>query len=846
MRFYLFMILIGSVFISAALTAQVVSSPNTQTYSLRGASIVFDKKEELPVKIAAQLFQEDIQRVTGKLPEMNRDNAPVLVIAGTIENSTYLDQLERSGKADFSALKGKWEAYVIQTVKTPWKDVKEALVIAGSDKRGVAYGLMDLSRQMGVSPWYWWADVPVEKRTEIWVDRSLTLNESPGVQYRGIFLNDEAPALSGWAHEKFGGFNHKFYRHVFELMLRLKSNYIWPAMWGNAFYDDDPANILTADSFGIVTGTSHHEPLMRAHDEWRRYGNNGAWNYETNKKALREFWTLGLERAWNEKIVSIGMRGDGDEPMTEETATALLEHIVADQRRIIRNVTGKPAHQTPQLWALYKEVQDYYDKGMRVPDDVTLLLCDDNWGNIRRLPDPAEPPRKGGYGIYYHFDYVGGPRNYKWINTNPLPRIWEQMHLAWQHQVKKIWIVNVGDLKPMELPISFFLDYAWNPEKITEKHIQSYTNNWAGEQFPKQFAERTGRLLAAYAKFNSRRKPELLDGNTYAFSYNEWKRVTAEYEKLYHQAKAIDRQLPPQYRDAFFQLVLHPIQASSNLYNLYYYAAKNHVASRHKSGRTNYYAAMARNYYAQDSLITMDYHTRQNGKWNHMMSQTHIGYTYWQQPEVQVMPQLFELQEGEELDIGIEGKEEWFEPPARKAGQKKFTEMDGVVSMHAGRFAGKVDIDSVGFRVIPDLGRTGSAITSFPVTARVKNPENAPHVVFEFENKTEAPFEAIFYFSPTLNFYNEPEGLRFAVGVDNKPLQIRSMQNDADTKRWEDWVAENIIRVPVKMEALNAGSHRLKYAMISNGVVLQKIVLDFGGMKKSYLGPPETFKTMEK
>ena len=231
-------------------------------------------------------------------------------------------------------------------------------------------------------------------------------------------------------------------------------------MWGNAFYYDDSLNIKSADEYGIVIGTSHHEPLMRAHEEWKYYGKGRKWNYDSTEAGLKEFWKGGMERAWNEKIVSVGMRGDGDEPMSRETATALLERIVKDQRQIIEEVTRQPASKTPQLWALYKEVQDYYDKGMRVPDDITLLLCDDNWGNIRKLPKLTDPPRKGGYGIYYHFDYVGGPRNYKWLNTNPIPRVWEQMHLAWEYNARQIWIVNVGDIKPMEFPITFFLDYA--------------------------------------------------------------------------------------------------------------------------------------------------------------------------------------------------------------------------------------------------------------------------------------------------------------------------------------------------------------------------------------------------
>ena len=310
-------------------------------------------------------------------------------------------------------------------VRNPFPGVHQALVITGSDRRGTAYGVFELSRAIGVSPWYWWADVPVKHADALYLPPHNFVSNTPGVKYRGFFINDEAPALSGWVHEKFGNFNHEFYEHVFELLLRLKANYLWPAMWGNAFNDDDKLNPVLASQYGIVMGTSHHEPMLRAQQEWKRFG-KGPWDYQKNAPVLDSFWRIGIQHMdSHESVVTVGMRGDGDKPMEEGSNIALLEKIVADQRQILQEVTGKDPATIPQSWALYKEVQDYYDKGMRVPDDVTLLLCDDNWGNVRKLPQAGEKPRGGGYGMYYHFDYVGGPRNYKWLNTNPLPRIWE-------------------------------------------------------------------------------------------------------------------------------------------------------------------------------------------------------------------------------------------------------------------------------------------------------------------------------------------------------------------------------------------------------------------------------------
>ncbi len=277
----------------------------------------------------------------------------------------------------------------------------------------------------------------------------------PAVKYRGIFLNDEAPALTGWVKEKYGSYNREFYMKVFELLLRLKGNYLWPAMWNSAFNEDDPLNPKLADEYGIVMGTTHHEPMLRAQQEWKRHG-TGPWDYSRNAAELQEFWKAGIERNKRyESIITVGMRGDGDLPMTEESNVALLEKIVAEQRKILAAEMNPDLSQVPQLWALYKEVQEYYEKGMRVPDDVTLLWCDDNWGNIRRLPTEQERKRAGGAGIYYHFDYVGDPRSYKWINTNPIPKVWEQMHLAYEYGATRIWIVNVGDLKRWNFRWSF-------------------------------------------------------------------------------------------------------------------------------------------------------------------------------------------------------------------------------------------------------------------------------------------------------------------------------------------------------------------------------------------------------
>jgi hypothetical protein len=842
---------------STSLFAQSIIS-NTKA---AGSVVLADPKETAVIYVsaddyflvqkAASFLQQDIEAVTGKKPAIVNTlpkSAKNLVILGSMDKSSVIRQLVNNKKITTDKISNKWEAYLVKTVTAPAPGISNALVITGSDKRGVAYGALELSRQMGVSPWYWWADVPVKKQGSVYIKPNTQSTDAPKVKYRGIFINDEAPAFSGWTKEKFGGVNHLVYEKVFELILRNKGNYLWPAMWGNAFNDDDTLNPILADKYGIVMGTSHHEPMLRAQQEWRRYG-KGRWDYDSNEVVLKGFWRKGIQNMGNhESIVTVGMRGDGDMPMTRGTATALLERIVKDQRQILEDVTKKPASSTPQLWALYKEVQDYYDKGMRVPDDVTLLLCDDNWGNIRKLPRLTDKPRKGGYGIYYHFDYVGGPRNYKWLNTNPIPRVWEQMHLAYEYNVRDIWIVNVGDIKPMEFPISFWFDYAWNPEKIGADDLKKYTENWAAEQFGPSHAAEIADIISTYSKYNGRRKPELLDANTYSIAnYNEAALVTLAYDGLLAKAEMINSVLPAEYRDAYFQLVLHPVKACSNLQQLYVAVAFNKFYAAKKDPYANQLADQVQQLYINDSLISVEYNTLANGKWNHMMDQTHIGYTYWQQPPRNRMPAVQRVGTDAitpEPAVSREEKPSTTESmiPATAKGTV-FFEQDGYVSIDAAHFTKAVNTNGITWKVLPDLGRTGSSISPFPVTAAIQKPGgSAPHLEYEvYINKADS-IKLQCYFSPTLNFHND-EGLQYGVSIDNEQPQIISINKDDNINRvWEGWVANSIIIKSSIHRSITAGKHIVKIWMVNPGVVLQKIVLDMGGVKPSYLGPPETMK----
>ena len=810
------------------------------------APILIDIKDDSLVIKSGHLFSEDIERVTGQKPIIHTDliSSPNLVIIGTINQSSLIQQLVKEHKLNIDSLKDKWEGYQIQLIKNPFQGVESALVIVGSDRRGAAYGVLEVSKQMGVSPWYWWADVPIKTKKEIYINLIYPLSDAPKVKYRGFFINDEAPCLSSWARVKFGGFNHTFYEKVFELLLRLKANYLWPAMWGNAFNNDDKLNPILANQWGIVMGTSHHEPMLRSQKEWQRFG-KGPWNYEQNEDTLKNFWKKGIENMGNhESMVTIGMRGDGDMPMSEGTAVNLLERIVRDQRQILENVTHKPASETPQVWALYKEVQDYYEKGMRVPDDVTLLLSDDNWGNIRKLPKFGEKKRAGGYGIYYHFDYVGDPRNYKWINTNNIARVYEQMHLASLYDANKMWIVNVGDIKPMEFPISFFMDYAWNPTLINEKDINGYYNSWATQQFGIANANDIAEVVSKYSLLIARRKPELLNANTYSITnYDEFANVVKEWNDLLKKADSISKSIPRIYKDAYFQLVLHPIKAVANLHEMYQAVALNAYYAENNNPIANDFAVTALDDYKKDSLITIEYNKGiASGKWNHFMDQTHIGYTSWNDPPHNIMPILKYVSSDVVADkITIKHKPTSTDTLIVDSMDKGnvFLEKDGYVSINAEHFTKAIPENK--WKVIPNIGIATAGVTTYPDSASDINPGiRDAQLQYDFYAYKHSRVEIKAYFSPTLNYHNLPKGTQYGISIDDEKPTLVSINKLKDNVVWRGWVANNYIITKSSHSRLSKGKHRVKFWNVNDGVVLQKLVIDFGGVKESYLGPPET------
>jgi len=915
-------------------------------------------------------LQNDIGRVTGTTPDLITGKVPrkrEVVIAGTIGKSHLIDKLIKKGRINADDITGKWESFLIQTVDKPFPGVSRALVIAGSDKRGTIYGIYEISGQIGVSPWHWWADVPVRKSDALYIEPGRFVSAEPSVKYRGIFLNDEYPALTRWVSFKYGNvtpsadppmppgvanYGSEFYSRIFEVLLRLKANYLWPAMWNNAFNEDDLRNAGLADEYGIVMGTSHQEPMIRAQKEWdRRYKSTlGSWSWTDHADTLVKFWRDGIRRNKDfESILTIGLRGADDTEMGPGGPAgniAKLEKIVDIQRRMIAEELNRDVTKVPQLWCLYKEVQDYYHAGMRVPDDVTLLWAEDNWGNVRRLPTAEERKRSGGAGVYYHFDYHGGPRSYQWINTSPIPKIWDQMSLAKQYGADRIWIVNVGHFRGYEVPMEYFLSLAYDTDAHTSDGMSEWTTQWAARQFGPEHAQEIAEIISAYTRFNGRRKPELLSPFTYSIvNYGEADRVTSEYNRLLIKAEGIKNLLPEEMQDAYFHLVLFPVKACALVNELYVAAGKNALYASQGRSAAGMMADRTEELFKADTTL-MGYYNRvyAGGRWKHFMDQAHLGYIAWndppenslraiklQRPEIPVAASLGVAVEGsaeawpgtdgapilppfdvfnrqtryiELFNRGnepfeytvmadnpwitvshtagtvthqqrIELKVDWpvitygnhegtvtvkgagsevnvrvtaFNPAEpQPATVEGFVEADGYVSMEAASYTLNVDTDDRYWEWIEDYGRTLSGLRATAVTdAPPAVPgKDAPLLEYKMYLFSTGEFETVLHVAPSLNFLPDRD-FKIGLSVDDSEPQIitvvpKEFNAENGNREWEQTVMNSTRYVKGTISVSEPGYHTLKIWMTDPGIVLEKIVVNIGGLRPSYLGPPESF-----
>ena len=794
----------------------------------KAAQIVVDENDWKGVIRAARNLGDDVRKVTGTASEVVTHTVigQPSIIAGTIGKSTIINRLVKQKKIDVKKVRGQWESYLIDVVDGN-------LVIAGSDKRGTIYGIYEISQRIGVSPWYWMADAPVKHQDEVYYDGGQLIQPSPKVKYRGIFINDEWPSFGTWCQKHFDGVNAKAYEHIFELLLRLKANYFWPAMWATAFNEDDPESPRLADEMGIVMGTSHHEPMMRSHQEYlHRKDQVGPWDYATNKERVDQFFREGMERnKAYDNIVTIGMRGDGDVAMgkgddTENMKT--LKNVIEGQRKIIKDIYGRP-DAVPQLWAIFTEVQRYYDAGFTVPDDVTLLLCDNNWGYIRRKGRDFERKRKGGLGLYYHIDMNGGPWNDRWVNTTTLPKLREQLHLAYASGIDRIWIINVGDLKPKEIPIDFIMHYAWNPDAIQPGDEQSWLESFTSSIFGEEYAQETADIIAKYSKYNLWRKPEAQVPGL--FNYEEMLHLNNLWQSLVLRCETLKEQIPVDKQDAFYQLVYYPAVASAGVAQIY-------------NAATIGDSITICDLMAKDQRLT-DYYNKviANGKWDGMMLDNHIGYTKWSIPDKNYHPMTLGYKVNHDLSAYRNSKE---------------------YSIPAWQYKEKSD----GWIFLPDLGRSKGCMGAQDVMTEWKADGNGPSLEYDIELDNEG--SVAIGILPTQDIL-PARGLRLGVQIDNQPMQVidarrglvdtfseYTPQNLAVSKVLKplpprsrlalsgfingrqlprrDEVFDNLRWLEAKFNGIHPGKHVMKLIMIDPEIVVEQIVVNPDNSHYSYFG----------
>ena len=792
------------------------------------ATIVVDENDWKGVIRAANDLSDDVRKVTGVALPIANSQQPTAncILVGTIGKSRLIDNLIKQKKLDVKKVKGQWESYVIDVVDGN-------LVVAGSDKRGTIYGIYTISEKIGVSPWYWWADVPVKHQDEVYWQDGRMVQPSPKVKYRGIFINDEWPSFGGWATEHFGGVNSKMYAHMFELILRLKANYLWPAMWATAFNEDDPESPRLADEYGIVMGTSHHEPMMRSHREYLKRKNEvGPWDYASNSDCVSNFFREGMQRNKTyDNLITIGMRGDGDVAMgkgNDAENMKTLAEVIKGQRKIIKDIYGRP-DAVPQLWAIFTEVQRYYDAGFTVPDDVTLLLCDNNWGYIRRIGRDFERKRKGGLGLYYHIDMNGGPWNDRWVNTTTIPKLREQLNLAYQTGIDRIWIINVGDLKPKEVPIDFIMHYAWDPDAIQAGDEQVWLENYTKSVFGSKYAKETADIIAKYSKLNLIRKPEVQVPGL--FNYEEMLRLNNQWQSIVVRCEALKEEIPSEAQDAFYQLVYYPAVASAGVAMMYNAATMGDSLT-------------VCDLMAKDQRLTEYYNkVMTHGKWDGMMRDNHIGYTQWSIPETNRHPMTL----GFKIDHDLSASKNTYE-----------------YTIAANNYSRKTDGKNASWLFLPDLGRGAGCMGSSNVMAQESG------ATLEYDIDLMSNGVVAIGILPTQDIY-PARGLRIGVQVDDQPVQTvdarqglhdefreYTPQNLAQSKvlkplpphnnlllsGWKDGrkllrrdeVFDNIRWLEINLSNVAPGKHTLKLIMIDPEIVIELIVVNPDNTRYSYFG----------
>ena len=769
---------------------------------------------------AAGDLRSDIAGVTGVAPALARRlpdaTAGAIVLAGVVGASPALDRLAAAGKIDLGPLAGAWESYLIQTVRQPFPGVDQALVIAGSDRRGAIYGLYEVSAAIGVSPWYWWADVPPRRRTALLIAAGAHRFGPPSVRYRGIFLNDEDWGLEPWAAHTFepeaGGIGPRTYAKVFELLLRLKANTLWPAMHpGTKPFNAFPGNPRLADAYGIVMGSSHAEPMLRDNvGEWTAAP--AAYNYVANRGGVLRYWEERVAANGRyENIYTLGMRGIHDSamvgPATDPERIQTLERVFADQRALIAKHVNADVARVPQMFCPYKEVLALCREGLRVPDDVTLVWPDDNFGYLRAFAAPTGTARAGGSGVYYHLSYLGRPLAYLWLCTTPPALIWEELNRAYAHGADRIWIANVGDLKPAEIATDFFLEMAWDARRWRPDNLAGFLPEWAGRAFGPANAAEIGAILDASYRLNFQRKPEHLQwwlpgqpARPSALTDAEVQARLDAFADLRRRVEALRARIPADQQDAFYELVAYPVIGAALANERFFEGERGHrdaarAADRRLAAETSFF---------NDEL--------RGGKWRGILA--------------------LEPADAQWSSMRLA---RW-SPSAAARAAVPFPVSGTYLALDAAGFSVNAPGSASAWTLIPGLGRTGRALTVLPAADAPIDPAAAPRLDYPVAFPAAGTFALHVQVLPTRPLSGAP--LRLAFSVDGAPPQDVTLAADDEGPAWAQGVLNAVRTLDAPLTVDRPGPHTVHLWGVESGVVLDRLVIDLGGLTPSYLGPP--------
>lgn len=814
------------------------------------AEIAISENDFKVVKITAEALAKDVELITNKRPKVTNQISKHSIIIGTLGKNSEIGKLIESNQIDVSKIKNKRETYLITTVSNN-------LIIIGSDRRGTAYGVFELSKMLGVSPWVWWADVLPEKRKTLSVSAKNIIGKEPSVKYRGIFLNDEDWGLQPWAAKTFepetGDIGPKTYSTIFELLLRLKANTCWSAMHEvtNPF-NFIAGNAQTADDYAIIMGSSHAEPMLRNNvGEWK--DDKANYNFVSNEKGVVNYWEERVKTNSNfESIWTIGMRGIHDSPIQGTNNQAeripLLEKIITAQRNLLGKYVDKNVVNIPQIFCPYKEVLADYRAGLRVPEDVTIVFPDDNFGYIRYFPSVEAQKRKGGFGVYYHISYLGRPLSYLWLNTTPPALIFSEMSKAYSNGMREFWMLNVGDIKPAEIGIEFFMQMAYDAEKWTIKNQHLFLKDWAKREFSDKDSAEIASIMDKYYRLGFQRKPEHLQfylpketPRKSDFTDEERQQRLEDYTNLKRRAESVYEQISPFKKDAYYELVLYPIRSAQMANERFFSAeiADNLIATNspeaivwaRRSTKANQEIERETKYFNEQLL---------NGKWRFMMS-PEMNEGQWTSMR-SIEPKLSENDfEVDKAKPDTTNKTHiWHAPDKYPQNFRGFVDWFDVVSIEAENFTGKKDKDGFGWQRIRGLGKTGDSVTVFPQTAKTFSVDS-PSLEYKFYISKSLVFEANFFLIPTQPLVPN-NGLRFAFSVDYEKPQVVAVAKDAEVSsvKWSYNILNQATVANTKIK-IKKGAHTLRIFAVDTGVVLDKIVLSEGVLPPGYFAPKETF-----